>query len=287
MRCFLVIISFIFFTSCSTSKQSKYSFFVAGHTYGNPLNSGKEKGLYKPFKDKTGFLNQEENMAFGALLGDIVWIPDYWPEALLDVSKFKMPIKIIRGTHEGSLKNFEKKFGESYKSFTQNKDLFIVLDPNIDNWNISGEQLDFLKKTLLTEGVKARNIFVFTHQLLWWSKEKLIKPRPNSVEGRAKKTNFWSEVAPLFKQTNKEIIFFAGDVGAFSKERRKRKHIIEYCYLKEDNLTFIATGMGGGVRDNFVITDVASDGAVSFRLIHLNGNAINSLGKLEDYNNSN
>tara|TARA_B110000879_G_scaffold65456_1_gene91908 strand:- start:5209 stop:5346 length:138 start_codon:yes stop_codon:yes gene_type:complete len=45
--------------------------------------------------------------------------------------------------------------------------------------------------------------------------------------------------------------------------------------------------MGGGVRDNFIIIDVYSDNSVRFRLIHLNGENINSLGKLEDYNNPN
>ena len=57
----------------------------------------------------------------------------------------------------------------------------------------------------------------------------------------------------------------------------------EYFYHNSDNITFVGTGMGGGVRDNFVIVDVHQDQSVSFRLIHLNGKNINSLGKLEDY----
>ena len=45
--------------------------------------------------------------------------------------------------------------------------------------------------------------------------------------------------------------------------------------------------MGGGIRDNFVIVDVLNNGEVNFRLIHLNGENTNGLGKLEEYNTEN
>ena len=38
---------------------------------------------------------------------------------------------------------------------------------------------------------------------------------------------------------------------------------------------------------DFIIIDVYNDDSVGFRLIHLNGEDINSLGKLEDYINPN
>ena len=41
--------------------------------------------------------------------------------------------------------------------------------------------------------------------------------------------------------------------------------------------------MGGGVRDNFIIVDILRDQSINFRLIHLNGNDMNGLGKLKDY----
>mgnify|MGYP006250614381 CR=1 FL=1 len=75
----------------------------------------------------------------------------------------------------------------------------------------------------------------------------------------------------------------SGDLGAFSSEKRKKHYPIEYSYLKKDNITYIGTGMGGGIRDNFVIVDVLNNGEVNFRLIHLNGTNISGLGKLEEY----
>ena len=209
------------------------------------------------------------------------------PEAEEDISKLTMPIYIVRGNHDGSLKQFEDRFGKSFKSFIQDNDLFIILDPNIDKWNISEDQLVFLKNTLRNRGKKARNIFIFSHQVLWWSKDKLSKPLPNSLQNKTPKTNFWTKIEPLLKNINKPVFLFAGDVGAFSKEHRKKNHIIEYFYYNNNYVTYISTGMGGGVRDNFVIVDVLNDGMVKFRLVHLNGNDIYGLGRLEDYINPN
>ncbi|MGB5666048.1 MAG: metallophosphoesterase [Maribacter sp.] len=283
MKLRLIVIAFVFLFSCSNPNGVKHSFFVAGHTYGNPVKKGKEKGLYKPFKEKFEFINEQKRMEFGVLLGDVVWNSNAWPEAQEDISKLKMPIYIARGNHDGSLKSFEEKFGKSYKSFIRGEALYIILDPNLDNWNISDDQLVFLINRLRIDSKKVKNVFVFFHQVIWWSRDKFSKPLPNSFQNKANQPNFWTKIEPLLRQTGKPVYLFAGDVGAFSSESRKKKHIIEYFYSKKDNITYISTGMGGGVRDNFVIVDVLNNGNVEFRLISLNGDDMNSLGKLEDY----
>ncbi|WP_298893583.1 metallophosphoesterase [uncultured Psychroserpens sp.] len=276
----LLIFSLI---SCKASKNESYSFFIAGHAYGNPLDKADKKGLYDLFKDKIPYVNEQKNMKFGVLLGDVVRQGSFWPEAQKDISNFEMPIYIARGNHDGPLEQFEQKFGKSYRSFVQNKSLFIILDPNIDEWNISGEQLTFLKNAIKTNEKTVQKIFIFTHQMIWWHKRKYPEPFPNSLFNKSPEINYWSEIEPLLKELNKPVYLFAGDVGSFSKEHRKKDHIIEYDYYKDKNLTYVSTGMGGGVRDNFVIVDVTKEGNVSFRLIHLNGNDINGLGKLQDY----
>ena len=269
--------------SCDNTKRLESSFFLAGHTYGDPQKKGSAKGLYEPFMDKVSFIEQQPKMNQGFLLGDMVWLPRFWPESLQDIEKFSIPLHIVRGNHDGPLKAFESKFGKSYRSFIKNDNLFIVLDSNLDKWNISGDQLTFLRNTLRNEGEKAKNIFIMAHHLLWWSNDRLSKPKPNSLANRDETTNFWTTIEPLLRIQNKPVYVFAGDVGAFSKEHRKRDHIIEYFYYNYDNLTFVATGMGGGVRDNMIFVDTYNDGSVEFRLVHLNGDDPYSLGKLEDY----
>ena len=49
------------------------------------------------------------------------------------------------------------------------------------------------------------------------------------------------------------------------------------------NIHLIATGMGGGRRDNFVICHVHDSGSVSFKLVALNEDNEAALGRLEEY----
>ncbi len=283
MRIAFVLISFIILSGCSNSNEAEHSFFVAGHTYGDPRLKGENKGLYRPFKEKIQFINEQKSLKQGFLLGDVVWGPKWWDDVQADLDDFDCTLHIIRGNHDGPLKPFEKKFGKSYKSFVEDNNLFIVLDSNLDNWNISGDQLTFLMNSLRNEGESVNNVFILVHHLIWWAEDKLPKPKPNSTAKRDAITNFWDTIEPLLRIQDKPVYILAGDAGAFSKEYRKRDHIIEYFYYNYDNLTFVATGMGGGVRDNFVIVDIFNDGSVEFRLVHLNGDDINGLGKLEDY----
>lgn len=272
-----ILVLILLISGCTNSQKLDYSFFIAGHTYGSSKAKGNPKGLYQPFKDKFQFINEQRKMKSGFLLGDVVWRPNAWPEAEADISKLEMPVYIVRGNHDGPLDQFEERFGKSYKKFVQGDDLFIILDPNLDNWNISGDQLVFLMNTLRNDGRKANNIFIFSHQVLWYAKDKFVKPRPNSTQNRSDETNFWTKIEPLLRGQKKPVYLFVGDIGNYSTRD-------SFYYHSYDNITFVGSGMGGGLKDNFVIIDVLKDGTVKFRLIHLNGNDINGLGKLEDYN---
>jgi hypothetical protein len=66
----------------------------------------------------------------------------------------------------------------------------------------------------------------------------------------------------LFSGLPNDIYFFSGDIGAFPNGS-------ELFYKKYSNVTFVATGMGGGVRDNFLIVSVIKD-AVKISLVPLN-----------------
>ena len=68
---------------------------------------------------------------------------------------------------------------------------------------------------------------------------------------------------------------FSGDGGALNQSSA-------FMYHNYENITLIASGMGDGVRDNFIIIEV-NDNKIHFNLIALNVNDINSLGHLTDY----
>ena len=237
-------------------------------------------GFHPPFKQKFGLIQQDSSIQFGVLTGDIVrsGTSANWDEIDRDVEELGRKVHFTVGNHDMSdRKLFETRYGKTYYSFSQEKDLFIILDPNLDGWNISHEQLQFLKDELQQKAADADHVFVLFHQVLWWSPDNIFKNVDiNSLDGRADTINYWKEVEPLFHSLSVPVYLFAGDVGAFATGD-------EFMYYQYDNITLIASGMGGEVRDNFVIVDVYSDARVSFRLIALNGDDIHAMGHLEDY----
>ena len=60
---FLILLLLV---SCESEKiYKKYSFFVAGHTYGEPRIDNV--GFHPPFKDKFEIINEDELISFGVL----------------------------------------------------------------------------------------------------------------------------------------------------------------------------------------------------------------------------
>lgn len=287
----LVLVSFYLY-SCSPQQNEKtidvpdilYSFFVAGHVYGKPTylylsNEEYTGGVHPPFKNKFPYLKSYQNMQFGILAGDIVKAstPHYWDIVDSELAELEMPVYFAAGNHDVTNRElYEQRYGSTFFSFLHQEDLFIILDPNLDNWNISGDQLVFLK-TCLTENSTANNVFIFFHQLLWWEQSNKYRwVEPNSFDGKAENTNFWLEIEPILRTLHNEVYLFAGDVGAHPSGEF-------FMYDHYANMHLIATGMGGGIQDNFIICNIHADRSVSFKLVSLIDESEDALGKLEDY----
>ena len=254
-----------------------YSFFVAGHVYG--FRWVDNKGFHPPFREKFDLIN-DRKAEIGVLLGDIVFecTEEDWDEVDSVLQYLDAATYMVVGNHDlDDRPLFESRYGRTYYSFMQRGDLFIMLDPYLDQWNISGDQLEFLKRELDERSDSARNIYVFFHQLLWWSKDnKYRNVTMNSKEERADTINFWTEVEPLFHALPNPVFMFAGDLGGGNWTKN-------YFYDRYDNITFVATGMGNDNEENFIIVHVDGSGKVGFELISLKGEDIHGLGKLEDY----
>ncbi len=279
----ILILSLFFLMACREDKDDdvqpdeSYSFFIAGHTYGG---AGVDNvGLHPPFEEKFGYLNTRK-VDLGFLTGDIVIrsTEQNWNEVDSVLQYLDAKVYYVPGNHDFKVNPdlFESRYGPTYSYFKKYDDLFIMLDPNIDHWNISGNQLEFLKETLRLNP-DVRNIFVFFHQLLWReSDNKYRYVRVNSTEGRDDTINFWTEVMPLFTQRANPVVMFAGDMGAASWSS-------DYMYDTFDNITLIGSGMGEGIGDNIIIIDVDEWGNIDYDLIAINGADIHALGELEDY----
>lgn len=254
---------------------TSYSFFTAGHTYGSPYNP--QFGLYPFLMAKTDYLNSYDGMAFGCLVGDVV-IDDtapYWDAAEADMEAFNVPVYIAAGGHDVGAE-YELRFGEYYYSFTLHKDLFIFLTPYIGGWNIVGDQKDFLFATLDSLAPEVNHIFVFLHELVWWSPDSIFQNVEINYEPYYPgSTNFFTEIEPVFNALPNQVVFYAGDLGAVPT-------VTPFMYHQYENITLIASGMGGGVEDNMIVTDVTSD-TIIYHLIALNGDDMNALGELTDF----
>ena len=198
------------------TKNQDYSFFIAGHAYGSP--SSNNLGLYPKFYKE--LLTNKNNFDFG-ILHDI-------------------------GSTENSIKkiNFKKRYGNLYQSIKFKNDLFIILNPYENKWSIKNQQLDFLKKELQQNYQLVDNIFIISHPVIYINEKLNVKV--NGYNGAGENINFWDEIYPLLKKYSNNYYVIAGDVGATDNG-------FELFCDKFEKTIFLATGMGGGRHDNFLI----------------------------------
>ena len=234
-----------------------YSFFVAGHTYGNPMNF--QYGLHPPFKTLTPEINNYPKLEMGILTGDIVPKPtqDYWDSALQDMSRFSVPLHVAPGNHDkGPI--FEEHF-EDYYSFNKTNDLFLILSPR--NWNIDGEQLNMVKSKIDSCKSQVDNIFIFCHELIWWTPENEFKDveinyRPHYPGS----TTYWQDLQPYLDSLEVPVYLFAGDIGSSDQ-------VSPYMYEKQGNVSYFASGMGSNINDNVLFVEVSDQGHVTIKMI--------------------
>lgn len=270
----IIIVSYI---SVLAAQNNNYSFFVAGHTYGIPMVNNI--GLHPPFKNKFSYIQNRSEIKFGFLTGDIVEHPSIaaWDSVDSDINTLGLPTYFVAGNHDVIDRPlFTSRYGNSYYHFTHENDLFIILDPNLDSWNISGAQWNYLDSLLLNTAQVVDNIYIFFHQVLWHDSTHYSSIVPNSLSGRADTINFWSEVEPLFNNLNNHVFMFAGDFYAWHAKT-------DVMYDNYDNITLIGSGMGGGPNDNFIVVNIDSSKNVTYDLICLTGNNSNCLGNLSDH----
>lgn len=261
-------------TECDSvvSDGVSYSFFVAGHVYGNPIDYGP--GLYEPFRRQISFFESEEELEFGVFTGDVVPSPtaEYFDSAIVSMSQFPVPIKVTPGNHDrGDL--FKNYFTE-YSSDVRDEDLFIYLAP--EYCVIDGEQLAFFKSQIARHD-SVNNIFIFFHELLWWSATNEFSAiEVNWLKEYNPNGNFWSDIHPILDSLENDVYLIAGDLGA-------TKTATPFMYHQQDNITYIASGMGGKIIDNFILIDVEEDHSVGFRHYSFSKDGVELLPDLTSY----
>ncbi len=277
---FIITISISLLLTLSINAQNDsvlYSFFVAGHTYGKP--GVDNEGFHPPFKSKFEYIQNRDEIKFGVLTGDIVApnpTAQDWDEIDSEIDTLGLDVYFAVGNHDMENRPlFESRYGITYYKFIYQNDLFVVLDPNIDGWRISGEQMEFLQGVLNEDSQITDNIYVFFHQILWKETgSEYNYPKFNSDAGMGDDLNFWSEVVPAFRDIPNKVVMFAGDYGA--------SWASDATYDIHYNITFIGSGMGHEDGENFIVANVNMDKSINYDLICLSDTNPNCLGELTD-----
>ncbi len=265
------------------SPADPYSFFVAGHVYGTQSHADTSDAPYPPFVAALGAL-EGDGVKSGVLLGDVVYQPTAARFDALEAAlgSFRPGIRVTPGNHGFEWERgralpgiFDERFGPRNQVWTDQYDVFLAFDSNEGHWRLTPDQFSRLQTTLQAAD-SIRNIFLFTHNVLWWeaSPDSLYHfPTPNSLWNRLDTLNFHSEILPYLQSLQRPVYFFPGDTGNACNGR-------ELTYRREENVHLITTGMGCSTRSNLLDLRVDAAGEVKVDVVGLGSE---TMGGLDQY----
>lgn len=230
-----------------------YSFLVSGHFHGSSNNnSGKPAQTVLENLDRVNRIDVKFLVCLGDLFKDVKNdIPAY---RRLLIDKLKIPLFNAPGNHDLSGSVYEDNFGDTYYYFVHHSELFIVLNTELKDGSILGEQLELLKKAL--ENSKSiKNIFIFTHRLIWAEDHPKMKQLFTDNTRSSSGNNFRDEILPILNAyKDKNIFLMGGSLGNAPSP---------FFYHKEKNITYMATAIRDTPKDAFLYVDI-NNGKVTF-----------------------
>ena len=253
-----------------------YSFLVSGHFHGESTNiSTFPASTVLANIDTLNALNSNFLMSLGDLFLDVTETDlEHYKNSLF--RKLKMPLLNAVGNHDLANGNrYEKIFGKTYFSFTDHTELFIILNTEVNDGSILGDQLEMFKTAMKSAGSSGiKNIFIFSHRPIWAEENSKYK---NLFEGNTRsqfgKPNFESTIRPLLINSSSSIYWISGSLAGGPAS---------FFYDKEVNssITFMQTAIRDLPRDAVLQVNVR-DGKISFKGISLTGQ---QLEPVESYN---
>ncbi|GAB1452136.1 hypothetical protein MASR2M47_21920 [Draconibacterium sp.] len=152
------------------NNPDNFQFAIVGDRTG-----GMRPGIFEKGIEKINLVMPEFVMCVGDLIQgyttDTAIIAQQWDEINQIISGLKMPFFYLPGNHDITNKvmekEWEKRYGRRYYSFTYKDVLFITLDSNDDDdYNLTRTQTDFVLNTL-QENKDVRWTFLFMHHPIW------------------------------------------------------------------------------------------------------------------------
>lgn len=257
------------FNKFTPSDTNHYSFIVGGHFYGGNTNS---TGLPTNTVLANLHVFNDTSNHFTICVGDMFKDRDKDVPLYKDYffSKLKRPIFNALGNHDitGTIGTKENPQTALWK---YGPDVHVVLNTELDDGSIIGNQLELLKEALNSG---AENVFIYSHRPVWAEEdiemEGIFKNNTRSRFG----VNFNSEIKPLLEavEPKTNIFWFSGSLGGDAPA--------SFFYHEVGNIRYMQTAVRGLKRDG-VIKVESKLGKVSFQPISFTGESLQSL---ESYN---
>ncbi len=160
-------------------------------------NGGNRPGVFEDAVNKLNLMQPEFVLSVGDLISgyttDTAVISRQWAEVNETISGLKMPYFYLPGNHDITNKvmekEWEKRYGKRYYSFTYKNTLFVILDSNDDDdYNLTQAQTDFALQAI-QKNSSVRWTFVLMHHPIWTYDthgrfqeiEKALNGRKNTV----------------------------------------------------------------------------------------------------------
>jgi hypothetical protein len=247
-----------------------FSFIISGHFHGGSASeSGMPAASLMANLDTINAMKPAFVMSLGDLFLNVERDHKNYERYLF--AKLKSPLFNAVGNHDIDNELYKKRYGKTFQSFNIGVNRFIILDSELDNGDIEGEQLQFLK-TQLKKTDTLKNIFIFMHRTLWAEENEELAPLFNDNTKSAMSSNFDSEILPLIEKTsaNSRVYLFSGSLGSAPAS------FFYHKYSK--NITYIATAIRDLPRDAILIAHV-NGAEIMFETFSLNSNPVLALNK--------
>ncbi len=258
--------------------SKNYSFIVSGHFHGASTNASSfpSSSLLANIDSING-LNPLFLMSLGDLFLDVndSYISHYNYSLF---SKLKMPMFNAVGNHDLAGNVYEKWYGKTFFFFSNNSELFIILNTEINDGSIKDEQLKLFANAMDTALLpQIKNVFIFSHRPVWAERikkyDKLFSDNTRTAIGN---NNFKEDIKPIIQKIskNKNVFWLSGSMGGMAPA--------SFFFDKDDetNVTFMQTAIRDLPRDAMLQINI-NGGIVSLKGISLTGQ---QLLHIEKYN---
>lgn len=260
-----------------TNSTTDYSFIVSGHFHGSSTNiSTFPASTLLANIDTLNSLKPYFLMSLGDLFLDVndEYILHYQHSLF---NKLQMPLLNAVGNHDLSNGNrYEKVYGKSFYTYIVGTQLFIVLNTEVDDGSIKGQQFNMFKTALADINKNViKQVFIFSHRPIWSEEDdaynNLFK---GNTKSRLGSPNYKREIFPLLQQVKVPVYWISGSMGAGARA--------SFFYDKDEKtgITFIQTAIRDTPRDAMLLINI-SKGEVTFKGISLTGEQLNPV---ESYN---